>query len=453
MKFGMKSCALGCLLASPAFAQGLDNLSLSGEVELGARYYFDDGAYFGQSDTGLFPYSALRFNGDLSLEQGDIAVEIGLFGDELNDRSVLNIQRLYYTNSYDTWDFLVGYNVEDWGVSNGRTIVNVLNSRDRANQFANSELLGTPMANVNFFTQIGTFSLYALPGDTIENFAGFGSRLRGPLYTDDDLAAYQTDDPFNFALRFSNNYSLGEGALDVSASFYMGADRESVGLIGCNRSGGAVDDATCGAITAASIADFEGGNTAPSTEAEITDFLTTNFGAAVAADAVNRGLLASAPYYQDITQFGLTTVYSNGNTQLRFEGFVRDTDFETFEAAIVGGDYTFNDFLGGPGTMIVSLEYHHDSRSDRQPVTAFADDVFLGAAYSANDANDTRVNGSLFYDVDGDAELYSFGASRRLGDNTTVGVNATYVNASGADDPLVFIDNDSFVEFSLSIFF
>lgn len=453
MTFRKMSCVLACFVAAPVSAQTSDYLSFSAETELGARYYTEDGAFFGQSDAGLYSFLGFRLNADLELQDGAIVGEISGLFDDFNERSVLNIQRFYYTSSFDTWDYLIGYNVEDWGVSNGRTIVNVLNSRDRANQVGDSELLGAPMINANFFTQIGTFSIYALPGNTIENFGGLNSRYRGPLYTDDDLTAYETDDPLNFAIRFTNNYSLGQGALDVGASFYMGADRESVGLVGCNRTGGAVTSATCSAINAASVASFAGGNAAPSTQAEITSFLTTNFGAAVAADAVNFGLLASAPYYQDISQFGLTTVYTQGNTQLRFEGFVRNTEFETFEAAIVGGDYTFNDFLGGPGTMIVSAEYHYDNRSARQPVTAFADDVFLAAAYSANDPNDIRFDASVFIDVDDDAQLFTLGASRRLGDSVSLGMHASHINAAPSADPLSFVDDDTFVEFSLSFFF
>ncbi len=453
MNFRKTSCVLACLFAAPVSAQTSDYLSLSAETELGARYYFEDGAFFGQSDAGLYPYFGVRLNADLELEDGAIIGEISGLFDDFNERSVLNIQRLYYTSSFDTWDYLIGYNVEDWGVSNGRTIVNVLNSRDRANQVGDSELLGTPMLNANFFTQIGTFSVYALPGNTIENFGGLNSRYRGPLYTDDDLIAYETDNPLNFAVRFTNNYAVGQGALDVGASFYIGADRESVGLLGCNRPGPGVDAATCNAITAASIANFESGNAAPSTQAEIDAFLATNFGPGVAANAVNFGLLASAPYYQDINQFGLTTVYTQGNTQLRFEGFVRNTEFETFSGAIVGGDYTFNDFMGGAGTLIVSAEYHYDNRSTRQPVTAFADDVFLAAAYSANDTNDTRIDASVFIDVDDDAQLFTLGASRRLGDNVSLGMHASHVDAAPSNDPLSFVDDDSFVEFSLSIFF
>lgn len=444
-------CAL-LTSSSAAFAQG-SALDFAAEIEIGSRYYFEDGQYTGQSEAGFYPFVGFQLDGDMAVGGGDIALQFSGLFEDANDRSIFNVQRLYYTEAYDGWDLLVGYNVENWGVSSGRTLVNVLNARDRANRVGGSDLIGTPMVNVNIPTEIGTFSLYALGGDVVDNFGGMATRNRGQLYTNDDFATYQDPGSVDFALRYSNNFSIGDGSLDLGASFYSGTNREAVGLPACVRATGAVTDVICGQINDAIRVGYEAGVVPPQSAAEIGAFLTTNFGAAVAATAAGRQVIALSPYYQEIRQYGLTGVYAQGNTQIRFEGFLRDTEFEDFFAAILGVEYTFYDFLGGPGTMTAALEYHFDDRGPLQPTTVFEDDLFLGLNYSANDTSDSRVEFGLFYDLDTSSQLYSLSASRRIGDQFRVGMSANHVEAGQMQDPISQVDQDSFVEFSLSVFF
>ena len=44
---------------------------------------------------------------------------------------------------------------------------------------------------------------------------------------------------------------------------------------------------------------------------------------------------------------------------------------QSLVAAIVGADYSFFNVMGGDGTLAVALEFHHDKRSARQPVTVY----------------------------------------------------------------------------------
>ena len=85
-----------------------------------------------------------------------------------------------------------------------------MNAKNRTNQVGNSDLIGTPMANANLFTDFGTFSFYAL-GDSVRgNFGGRATRQRGPFYTDDGLVRYEDSNSPDFALRYTHEFSLGD---------------------------------------------------------------------------------------------------------------------------------------------------------------------------------------------------------------------------------------------------
>lgn len=450
----MKTYALAGLLSIagviPSFADGQE-LDLSGQINLGFRYYTEDGQYSGQGPAGYYPFIGMQLNGAMGVGPGELVFQFDGLSDDANDRSVFNIQKAYYTQSFDSWDLVIGYNVEDWGVSSGRTIVNVLNARDVSDQVGSSGLIGTPMINANFFTGIGTFSAYVLGGDVSNNYGGQATRERGPFPTYGDFATYQNDDELDFALRYSNYFSVGNGSLDFGLSYYQGTNREAVRLPGCVTTSGPVTPAICEQMSTALRNAYEAGTLNPTSVGEIATVLINEFGIAVASEGPN--VLAQVPYYQDIQQFGLTAVYAQGNTQFRFEGFVRETDFERFTAGIIGGDHTFYNIAGADGTLILALEYHFDDRSLLQPTTIFDDDAFLGLNYGLNDTNDSRVEFGLFHDLDTSAQLYSLTLSRRIGDRMRAQISASHVEVGSQPDPLTALDGDTFFEFTLSTFF
>ncbi|MEP5731699.1 MAG: hypothetical protein ABJL67_20245 [Sulfitobacter sp.] len=434
-RFGMASIS-ALLLGTPVLAQD-SGLNISGQIDLGYRYYFDDGPFAEQTQSGSYPFVGFQLNSNFGVGSGEAVFQFYGLNDDDNDRSILNIQKAYYTNSFDSWDVVLGYNIENWGVSNARTIVNVLNARDQANQVGNNELIGTPLANANFFTDIGTFSLYLTDGDVQDNFGGLASRRRGFLATDDRLTRFENDDSTDIALRFSNSYSLGEGSLDIGASYYNGTNRDALLVPGCLPEAGGPTTAACDQFNQAVLASYSAG-------ASLVD-------SALAAGTAS--LTALTPFYQEIEQYGLTAVYAAGDTQLLFEGFVRKASGEEFTGAIIGGDHTFNDFLGGSGTMTVALEYHYDDRSLRQPLTVFDDDLFFGFNYDVNDPHDSRVEFGMFYDLENASQFYTVAASRRVGDRTRVALSAHHTKSDDTTDQLTIGDGNSFFEISLSTFF
>ena len=258
-----------------AQAQSQSGIDISGQLDFGARVYFDDGLYAGQAGAGAEFFIGATFNASMAAGPGFLNFQVDALADSNNGRTVLNVRRAYYAQAFDSWDILVGYNVENWGVAESRSVLNVINPRDETDVIYGGDLIGTPMINANFQTDFGTFSAYALLGFVPPNNADAGSRQRGFWPTADDRAVFEEGNGRNLdvALRWTNNYSLGAGALDVSASYFNGTSRTPVGLPGCGTPAGAVTDAMCDAINAAIVGAYESGIPAAGDPQDLYDLL------------------------------------------------------------------------------------------------------------------------------------------------------------------------------------
>ena len=100
----------------------------------------------------------------MSLGAGDVVLQYSGLSDDRGGRSYANLTRAYYAQAFDTWDILVGHNVENWGVAESRSVLNVINPEIATDLAYGRERRGTPMVNVNINTGIGTLSVYALLG-------------------------------------------------------------------------------------------------------------------------------------------------------------------------------------------------------------------------------------------------------------------------------------------------
>lgn len=450
MTYRLISSVFMFAIALPAAAQDFSR-ELIGRLDFGVRSYTEDGSWPGQAAAGNYPFYGLQLEGGASFGTTDFVFEYSGLLDPHMDQSTSNLQKAYLYRAFERWDLLAGVNIENWGVtSSGRSIGDVLNARDEVNAIAGGSLIGTPMINANLNTSVGTFSAYLLSSEVEDNFGGVASRSRGPLVTDADLAFYEGDD-VNLALRYSNNFSLGSGSLDVGLAYFQGTNRDPVLLGACNGINGLVTEAVCSQITQAFRDDYLAGNAPPGTLDEGSNLLMSTFGLATALDSVP--VLAFAPYYQSMRQLGLSAVYANGDTQLRFDGILRDTRFELFGAAILGGERRFYGIFDPDDEINLALEYHYDGRGSMQPRTIFEDDIFFGLLYQANDRNATRAEFGVFYDRDTSAQLYNFKASRRIGDRLRAEFDVRRVEATGTGDPLSAIDNGTYFEFTLSTFF
>jgi hypothetical protein len=445
-KIASVACALA-LLTQPAFSQS--SFELSGQLDVGARYYVDDGLYAGQSGSGTFGFLGFSLEGGFDLGNGEVAFAFSGLAEDSNGRSYFNIGRLYYRQVFDAWDVLVGFNTENWGVTESQSLLNVMNPRANSDPIAGSSLLGTPMVNVNMYTSFGTFSLYALTGFVEPVYGGTDARLRAPIIPDYNSPVFEEGDDrhLDVALRYSHNFSLGGGAMDVSASYFSGTDRSAV----CSATGTGASSCYDAVVTALGAPP---GAPAPGASADqFWAWMEANATDALVAGASATPVPGLRAYYQEIEQAGISAVYTYEDLQLRLEAINRHVASDDYFAAIVGGDYTWNNVAGGPGSLSVALEYLYDDRSSAQGIPIFEDDIFLGMQYLFNNQLDSAINFSMFHDRSSSAKLYKLGVSSRINDRVGIEMNASSVDTDGWNDPLAFIGKDDFFELKLSTYF
>ena len=435
------------LLAQPALSQSAPEIS--GQIDFGVRYYFDDGLYAGQSQSGAYGLIGLTLEGRFGLGNGEVAFSFSGLAEDGNDRSYGNIGRLYYREVFDGWDALAGFNTENWGVAESQTLMNVINPRDNSDPIAGSGLLGTPMVNLNMYTDYGTFSVYALTGFVEPNYGGLNARFRSAIIQDYDNPIFEEGDGrhLDLALRYSHSFALGNGAMDVAASYFNGTDRNAV----CSATG--VGAISCYDAVVAALGSPPGAPGPGASADEFWAWMSANATDATVANASATPVPGLQALYQDIEQVGISAVYTYEDMQLRFEAVNRQTNAGDYFAGIVGGDYTWNDIGGGPGSLTLVLEYLYDDRSSVQGTPVFEDDVFVALQYRFNNRLDSAVSLSMFHDLSSAAKLYRLGVTSRITDRLGLEINASSVQTNGFNDPLSFVRNDDFFELKLSTYF
>ncbi|MBR9764068.1 MAG: hypothetical protein GYB53_11235 [Rhodobacteraceae bacterium] len=464
---GGKSAVLsaGAICAALVGQAQAQEASFNASVAFGVRYYFEDGLYVDQSEAGPEGTLEINLNGSQPLGPGQLNFDLDGLVESTSSRNLFNPAELNYSASFGSWSLLAGYHTENWGVAESRSVMNVMNPTNNADPMIEDSLLGTPMVNLNYSTGIGTFSAYALLGFTEPTYAdGDGARFRSPLEWDPSRAEYEADEDdrkVDLALRYSGFFNIGAGSLDLQATYFNGTRREAVGLPGCVRSFGPVTEVICDQANQLIQTAYENGldldldGLDPDTTIidDILDMIDPDLADDLLALLSNQPVLGVVPYYQKVEQVGLSGVYALEDLQLRFEASHHETSAGDYLSAVVGGDYTFNNFFSGKGDLTVAVEYLYDDRSPVQPLTIFENDVFLGFNYRFNNTNATELKLGVFHDIDSQARLYTMGLSTRVSDATSIEMNATHVETNGFNDPLAFIDNDSFLELKFTSYF
>ncbi len=441
-------------LSVPAFAQE-KTVDISARFDFGLRHYVEDGLFDGQSSSGSYFFLGAHLDGSGQVGPGNVVFQFSALADGTNGRSYFNVKKAYYTQVFGNADFLIGWNVENWGVAESRSVMNVLNPRVTTDVEGDYDLVGTPMINANYNTRFGTISGYALLGLKQPILPDESSRHRALFETDGDRAIYQGNEgDVDVALRFTNNYAVAGGGLDVAAHYFNGTNRNPVSLPGCVNSVGPITEAVCSTYNQTIASIYESGFPAGRDPQDLFDFLDANVNDQFLSLLSGVPAVGLIPYYQKIEQVGASFVFARNDLQLRFEGtYTMPRNEDGYFSGVVGGDYQFHNVGLQGSALTLALEYLYDDRDSRQPLTLFEDDIFVGAHYLFNDPRDTRIRLGGFHDLDTQARLYQLQISTRLTDSLSAEFNAVHIDSDGWKDPLSFAKDDNFFEIKFSTYF
>ena len=297
-------------------------------------------------------------------------------------RSHGDIREAYWAIEGSDWDLTIGLNKVFWGVTESRHLVDVVNQSDLVEDIDIEDKLGQPMINLNLQRDWGRIEFYLLPGFRTRTFPGIDGRLRTPLPITDTprYESSATDLHTDMAVRYSHYF----GDVDLGLHLFSGTSRE------------------------------------PRLGFENTDLV---------------------PVYDQMDQLGIDIQYTRNAWLWKFEGLVRQTDLDNYNAFVAGLEYTFFGVTERGADLGVITEWLHDGRKSPTP---FDDDLFIGARLALNDVNDSSLLAGVIVDPDTREQSFSVEAQTRINDHLTGELRLRSFSSKNASDSLSAFEHDDY---------
>jgi len=394
----LKSIATLTFLLS-AFAAGTGRASwdISSNIDLTTLIFTEDARWPGQDDAmtqlSISGSTEFRWRGN----ESRAAIIPYLRYDETDDeRSLTDLREAYWAREAESYELLIGVNTVFWGVTESVHLVDIINQTDAVADIDGEDKLGQPMINLELQRDWGLVSVYVLPWFRERTFAGVDGRLRTPLPVDAS-PQYESSDEENhvdLALRYSHYVDN----VDFGVSAFSGTSREARLLPNANGS-------------------------------------------------------VLTPFYDQIDQLGLDLQYTGDAWLWKLEAIARETQNDSFTAAVGGFEYSFYQVADSVADVGVLLELQYDDRDDGEPVTLADNDLFAGIRLALNDTQDTAVLAGVGYDLDTSETYINIEADRRLGEDYVLELRARFFTNAEPADTSFSIENDDYLQLQLSRYF
>lgn len=372
----------------------------SGYVSLEGRYFFQE---------GLVP--AQQYNSNLSIsaepeyyhdwDEGRQSILFKPFFrlDQRDDeRTHWDIRELEWTYAGDGWEARVGIGKVYWGVTEALHLVDIINQTDLVENPDGEQKLGQPMLKFSSEKNWGTLDFFLLPGFRERIFPGKEGRMRTHPWIDTDQASYESgagNKHVDAALRWSHYF----GDWDVGLSHFYGTGRDPLLRPGLH--------------------DNE---------------------------------LVLTPFYEIIQQTSVDLQATIGSWLWKFESLYRAGTQEDFYAFTGGLEYTRVGVFETSGDLGMLAEVMFDQRRE-QASTPFNNDIFLALRWALNDEQSSELLFGVIYDWETEAKLLNLEASRRLGQDYKLTVQARAWLDVPPHDLLLPLNHDDYLEISLARYF
>ncbi|MDH3636199.1 MAG: hypothetical protein OES20_15985 [Gammaproteobacteria bacterium] len=377
---------------------GRASWDVSSNIDLTTRIFTEDTRWPDQDDTttqlSIAGTTEARYRGD----ESRASIIPYLRYDETDDeRSLADLREAYWAKEAEHYELLIGINTVFWGVTESVHLVDIINQTDAVADIDGEDKLGQSMIDLELQRDWGLISVYVLPYFRERTFAGEDGRLRTPLPVDTDNPEYESSDEENhvdLALRYSHYV----GSVDIGVSAFSGTSREARLLP--NQDG-----------------------------SELT------------------------PFYDQIDQLGLDLQYTGDAWLWKLEAIARETQNDSFSAAVGGFEYTFYQVAESVADVGVLLELQYDGRDESEPVTLADNDLFAGIRLALNDTQDTAVLAGVGYDLETSETYVNIEADRRLEENYVFELRARIFTNAEPGDTSFAIEKDDYLQLQLSRYF
>ena len=400
----MKSPPLKSLLSLafllPALVAGAGRASwdVSSNIDLTTRIFTQEARWPGQDDSTaqltIAGAAEFRWRGD----ESRASIIPYLRYDETDDeRSLADLHEAYWAKEAESYELLLGVNTVFWGVTESVHLVDIINQTDAVADIDGEDKLGQPMINLEMQRDWGLISVYVLPYFRERSFAGKDGRLRTPIPVDTDNAEYESsaeENHVDLALRYSHYF----GNVDVGIHAFSGTNREP-------------------------------------------RLIPNDDGSKL------------IPYYDQIDQLGLDLQYTVDAWLWKLEAIARETQNDSFTAAVGGFEYTFYQVADSSADVGALLELQYDGRDEDEPLTLTDNDLFAGIRLALNDTQDSTMLTGMGYDLETSETYLNIEAERRLGEDSVLELRARFFTNADRGDTGYAIENDDYLQLQLSRYF
>jgi hypothetical protein len=367
--------------------------TLSGSVSGELRYFTQKPAFPSQQSRRLYP--SLSFEPRLAYDwnEGNDSIIVTPFLRLDNNnigRSHADLREAYWLHRGDGWSLTTGINKVYWGVAETNQLVDIINQDDALEEIYGDEKLGQPMINLSLFRNFGTIDLFVMPLFREFEFLSNRARLSLPVPINDvEFSSSRGRNNIDYALRWSQSF----GNWDLALSHFKGTSREP---------------------------------------------------------RLVRNPTSITPFYDEIDQSGLELQYTSGNWLWKLETISRTGQGPQFWAAVGGFEWTMTGVLGSGADLGLLMEYNYDKRDPLlAPISIYDDDLFLGARLALNDIDNSSLLVGALLDQNTDATALTLEASRRLGEDWVLGLEAGFFANATPPDPIAFVNNDDYLSFTM----
>lgn len=367
---------------------------LSGYIAAESRTFLDDATFSGQKrDDYSFAFQPEYYH---EWEDGSSFIFVPFLRLDSADsrRTHFDIRELNYLWLTDEYELRVGIGKVFWGTTEFVHLVDIINQTDLIENIDGEDKLSQPMVQLSIDRDWGVLDMFVLPYFRERTFPGSKGHLRSGLVVDTDHPRYESaaeEHHVDFALRYSHTI----GDIDFGIYHFVGTGREPT-LINEN----------------------------------------------------NKYI----PFYEQINQTGLDLQLVAGQWLWKLETLYRTGQGDGFFAGVGGFEYTMVGIAQSSADLGIIGEWAYDQRCD-DTTTGFQNDAMFGVRLAFNDAASTELLAGLVQDVDGSARSVSIEASRRIGSNWKLSLEARTFFEIPESDPIYGLRNDDFVLLELAYYF
>lgn len=375
-------------------------MEIDGDLSLQGRLFIQDSAFSGQEDASASMAANLEIYHNFT---SDFSLTLAAFyrldsSDSARSHGDLREANLLYLA--DNWQLSIGLGRVFWGATEFVHLVDIINQTDQVESLDGEEKLGQPMLHLVMPNEWGTMEGFLMPWFRERTFPGENGRFRSPLPVDTDNPLYESSSEehhLDLALRYSTSLANS----DIGLYYFNGTARDPVLLFSFNQTG--------------------------------TPLLS--------------------PYYEQIGQSGLDLQLVAGEWLFKGEALYRIGQSRSFAATTFGFEYT----LPGLGNSLMDLgliaEYVYDDRDNGWLPTIYDNDLMGGLRLSVNDMDDSTILLGIIKDLNYSSTIIGLEASRRLGDNIRLNLDASFFLDISSQDPAYSLARDDFFSLELIWYF